>query len=173
MANTTFNPQQERKGTEHQDKAKQMGNEALTKGKDAGKDAMGAAKEAGAGIADKAKDVGAGIMDKAKEAVGNVGEMASNAATTVGNKAENMTSAAGHEIREFGDTIARKAPHEGVTGAVSQAVADGIRGSGRYLEEAKLSGMAHDVEQVIRNHPIPAVLICLGVGYFIGCAMRD
>jgi hypothetical protein len=52
-------------------------------------------------------------------------------------------------------------------------VAEGVKGSGRYLEEAKLSGMAHDVETVVKNHPIPAMLVCLGVGICIGRVLKD
>ena len=60
-----------------------------------------------------------------------------------------------------------------MAGRASQAVADTVKGSGQYIEEAKLSGMAHDVEHVIKNHPIPALLVCFGIGYCIGRAMKD
>jgi hypothetical protein len=164
MATTTYNPRtkEEQKGTDPLEQAKEVGAEAMTKAKEVGKDALSAAKE-----------VGADALGKAKEAVSSVGDMATQAASTVGNKADDLTAAAGHEIREFGRTVAKKAPHDGMTGAASQAVAEGIKGSGRYIEEAKLSGMAHDVEQVIKNHPIPALLACLGIGFCLGRAMRD
>ena len=180
MASTTYNPRHkeehkstEHKSTDHMENAKEAGAEALNKAKEAGKEAMSMAKEAGAEAIGKAKEAGAEAIGKAKEAVGSVGEMATQAASAVGQKADDLTAAAGHGIKEFGDTVAKKAPHDGLTGAASQAVAETIKGSGRYLEEAKLSGMAHDVEQVIKNHPIPALLLCLGIGFCLGRVMKD
>ena len=169
MATSTFNPPI--RENKHLDKSKEAGAVALDKAKEAGAEAMGAAKEMGADALDKVKEAGAAAYDKAKEAVGSVGEMASQAATAVGKKADDLTGAAGHEIKAFGDNLGHKAPHEGLTGHASQAVANTIKGAGDYVEHAKLSGMAHDVEQVVKNHPIPAVLICLGIGVCIGRAM--
>jgi hypothetical protein len=168
MSSTTFG-----KSTEHFDKAKEAGSEAVDKVKQAGKEAIGAAKDAGTEALAGAKDMGASVMDKAKESLSSAGEMASNAATAVGQKADNLTAAAGHEIKGLGVTIARKTPHEGMAGAASQAVAEGIKEGGRYLEQAKLSGMAHDVEGIIKNHPIPALLICFGLGFCLARAIKD
>jgi hypothetical protein len=169
MASTTYNPRAkedlghtEENSTEHLEHAKQAGAEALTKAKEAGNEALSAAKEAGAEA-----------LGKAKEAVASVGEMATQAASAVGHKADDMTAAAGHELKEFGANVAKKSPHDGLTGAASQAVAEGIQGTSRYIEGAKLSGMAHDVEQVIKNHPIPALLVCFGIGYCLGRAMKN
>jgi len=119
------------------------------------------------------KEAGAQVLGKAKEAAGSVGDMAAETVSAVGQKADDVTASAGHEIKEFGETIRKKGPHEGFAGQASQAVADTIRGSGKYIEDAKLSGMAHDVEQVIKTHPIPSLLICLGIGFCIGRAMKD
>jgi len=166
MASTTYNPrtkdEHKDKGMEHLEHAKDAGAEALNKAKEAGKEAFAMAKEAGAEA-----------LDKAKGTVESVGQMATQAASAVGHKADDLTAAAGHEIKEFGETVAKKAPHDGLTGTASQAVAEGIKGTGRYIEDAKLSGMAHDVEQVIKNHPIPALLICFGIGVCLGRAMKD
>ena len=149
---TTFSPTKER----------QRGMEALEKAEDAASEAFG-----------KVKEAGGQVLDKAKETVGSVGAMAVETAVAVGKKADDLTATAGHEIKEFGATVGKKAPHEGVTGRASQAVADTIKGSGQYIEEAKLSGMAHDVEQTIKNHPIPALLISFGIGFRIARALRD
>ena len=124
-------------------------------------------------IIDTAKDLGAQVMDKAKDTVASVGEMASQACTTVGKRADDLTATAGADIKKFGDTISEKAPHDGLIGHASQAMAETIKGGGRYIEEAKLSGMADDVTHLIQRHPMPAVLICLGVGFMLGRALRD
>jgi len=175
MASTTYNPRnkEEHKGGEHLENAKQAGAEALSKAKEAGTEALTKAKEAGKEAFAMAKDAGAEALEKAKGSVESVGQMATQAASAVGHKADDLTASAGHEIKEFGDTVARKAPHDGLAGSASQAVAEGIKGAGRYIEEHKLSGMAQDVEQVIKNHPIPALLICFGIGVCLGRAMKD
>jgi len=161
MASATFHPTKE-KGAEALEKVKETGAAALEKTKEAGAEAFG-----------KVKEAGAEVLGKAKEAAGAVGAMATETASAVGRKADDMTAAAGHEIKEFGETIGKKGPHDGMAGQASQAVADTIKGGGRYIEEAKLSGMAHDVEQVIKNHPIPALLVCFGIGYCVGRALKD
>jgi hypothetical protein len=175
MANSTFNPSIKdlRKEGDHMEKAKEAGAQALDKAKEAGTQAMTSAKEMGAEAVDKVKEAGAAAYDKAKGAAESVGEMATQAACAVGHKADDLTGAAGHEIKAFGDTLAKKSPHEGMAGHASQAVADTIKSAGRYLEDGKLSGMAQDVEQVIKNHPIPALLICFGIGVCIGRAMKN
>jgi len=172
MASTSYT-KEDRKGTEHFDKAKDMGNDMGIKSKDTATGVMGAVKEVGSEVMDKAKNIGATVVDKAKDAATSVGDMATSAAGAVGQKADDMTAAAGHGIKGFGDTIARNTPHEGWTGAATQAVAEGFRGTGRYMEDAKLSGMAHDVENVIKNHPIPALLITFGIGFCLGRALSD
>jgi len=172
MASATFQ-KEERKGAEALEKVKDAGTEALDKAKDVGSEAFGKVKEVGAETFGKVKDAGAQVLGKAKEAVGSVGDMASETACAVGKKADDVTASAGHEIKEFGSTIAKKGPQEGFAGQASHAVADTIQTSGKYIEDAKLSGMAHDVEHVIKTHPIPALLICVGIGFCIGRAVRD
>jgi len=163
MASTTFQPMGKDKGLD----------KSLEKARDEGKDLMNKTKEAGAEVLDKAKEAGTDVLGKAREAAAAVGDVATETATAVGRKADDLTATAGHQIREFGDNLSQRGPHEGFTGAASQAVADTIKGSGRYIEEHKLSGMAQDVEGMIRNHPIPALLLCFGLGFCIGRVMKD
>lgn len=126
----------------------------------------------GADMLEKVKEAGAEVLDKAKGAVTSVGGMTADSVSAAGKKADDLTAAAGHEIKEFGETLAKKAPHEGMAGQAAQAVADTIKGSGRYIEEHKLSGMARDVEHVVKEHPFPALLICFGIGFCLGRAMK-
>jgi ElaB/YqjD/DUF883 family membrane-anchored ribosome-binding protein len=52
-------------------------------------------------------------------------------------------------------------------------VAGGLEQAGRYIEDKHLSGMAEDVGGMIKAHPVPAVLIALGVGFLLGRCLRD
>ena len=122
---------------------------------------------------DKAKEMGGQMIDKAKDTAASVGDMASQAFTTVGKKADEYAATAGADIKKFGDTMGEKGPHDGLLGHASQAMAATIKDGGRYLEENKLSGMADDVTHLIQRHPMPAVLICLGLGFLLGRALKD
>jgi len=117
---------------------------------------------------DKAKEAGAQALEKAKEAASSVGEMAGQTATALGQKADDLTATAGHDIKSWADNLGKKAPQEGLVGQASHAVTDTLKEGGRYLEDAKLSGMAEDITQLIKAHPVAAVLIGLGIGYCIG-----
>lgn len=130
-------------------------------------------KDAGHQALDKAKDVGNQAYDKAKETAESVSDMAKSAVETVGEKANEYTAAAGHELTAAGKAMAKKMPHEGMAGHASQAIAETMQQSGKYIEDAKLSGMANDLTDVIKTHPIPTMLICLGLGFCLGRAMRD
>lgn len=111
-------------------------------------------------------------LEKAKEAVASVSAMASQAAAAVGKEADNLTASAGTGIKQLGDLIGEKAPHEGMLGSASQSVAKTLQEGGKYLEEAKLSGMADDLTKLIQRNPIPAILAGIGVGIGLGLLMR-
>jgi hypothetical protein len=117
---------------------------------------------------EKAKDAAGQAYDKGKDAMSSVGEAVSSAAGAVGKTADNMTSAAGSGVKSLGDTIAAHTPHEGMLGSASQAVAGTVKQAGEYMEREGLSGMFEDLTGVIRNHPVPAVLIGIGIGFLIG-----
>jgi ElaB/YqjD/DUF883 family membrane-anchored ribosome-binding protein len=171
MASQTFH--ETGKKNQAWENAKDAGKDAVSKGKEAGEQALEAAKEEGKETIDKVKDAGGAAMDKAKEAVQSVGTMASETACMVGQKAEQATAAAGHGIADFGDKIAQQGPQSGFAGAAAHKVGETIKEGGRYIEEQKLSGMARDVESVIKNHPIPALLAVFGIGFILGHALKE
>ena len=120
----------------------------------------------------KAREAVASVGEIANQAGCAVGAIASQAVCEVGRKADDLTASAGIGIQELGDRFSKNAPHSGVLGSASQAVARGVKDSGEYLEGAKLSGMTEDVEMLIRRNPIPAVLIAVGLGWFVAHKLR-
>lgn len=145
----------------------------LEKIKEAGAQVVEKAKEIAGAPVQKVKEAGSQALGKAKEAVGAVGDMASQAASAAGQKVDDVTGAAGTKVKDFGQAMGEKGPHDGVLGAASQAVANTVKGAGEYLEEAKLSGMAEDLASLVKNHPIPAMLACIGLGYCLARLMRE
>jgi len=148
-------------------------NDPFGKAKEKGGQAMDAAKDAGGQVMDKVRDAGTQVVEKAKEAATSVGEMANQAVCNVGKKADDLTATAGADIAKWGDALSEKAPHSGLVGQASQAVAGTLRDSGHYLEDAKFSGMANDVAKLVQRHPMPAILIGFGIGFMLGRALKS
>lgn len=118
--------------------------------------------------ADKAKEAAASVGEMAGHAASAVGAIAGQAARDVSRKADDLTASAGASVQGFGDRLGKQAPQSGLIGNVSQAVAHSVRDGGEYIKEAKVSGMTEDLAQLVRRNPIPAVLIAIGLGWFVG-----
>jgi len=99
-------------------------------------------------FADTARDLTKTAVDKVDTAVGTVGEGLTN----------------------FADTVREKGPKEGILGSATKTVASGIENTGEYLEKKGVSGMADDTMSLIRNHPIAALLVGVGIGFLLARA---
>ncbi|HEY4261865.1 MAG TPA: hypothetical protein VGM98_16965 [Schlesneria sp.] len=112
----------------------------------------------------------------AGEAAMCASEVASHAAAAVGatisQKADDLVAQAGAGVHALGDRIAQQLPQEGMLGGASQAVVDKVRQGGDYLQEQGLSGLSDDLSAAIRSNPLPAVLIAMGIGWYIGRNIR-
>lgn len=120
-----------------------------------------------------------GVMDKAKEAASYVGEQAKSAlhsaqetASAVGQRAEDATHAAGAGLKSLGGTVRDYAPERNVVRDATTAVADTLENTGKYLEKEGLSGMAHDMTDLIKRNPIPALFVGVGVGFLLARALN-
>jgi hypothetical protein len=58
-------------------------------------------------------------------------------------------------------------------GSAASRVADTLESGGKYLEQEGLTGMAGDVTNLIKRHPVPALLIAVAVGVLIARAIRS
>ena len=145
--------------------------------KDTASDAGNAIKDTAATAGDLAKDAANRAGDLAKDAANRAGEFVRETASTVvqktgdaacfvGNKADDATAAVGSNIKSFAGTIREKGPHDGILGAADAAVANTLESCGAEMEQG-VSGMAQDLTNTIRKHPIPAVLIGIGVGFLL------
>jgi ElaB/YqjD/DUF883 family membrane-anchored ribosome-binding protein len=144
------------------DHAKSEANTAATKASDA----LG---HAGHAVSSAASAVGQKVGDAASV----VGQKVGEAASAVGQRVEDATSSVGKGAQSLADTVRKQGPQEGVLGQATRSVASGLEQAGRYVEDKHLTGMADDIGSMIKAHPIPAVLIGLGVGFLLGRALRD
>jgi hypothetical protein len=117
-------------------------------------------------LPDSAKDAASKTGDMMKDAASTVAHKTAEAGSYVAHKAEDATTAVGGEMRSLAGTIRSKGPHEGVLGNASSAVANTLETCGSELEHG-ISGMAEDLTNTVRRHPVPAVLIGIGLGFLL------
>jgi ElaB/YqjD/DUF883 family membrane-anchored ribosome-binding protein len=126
------------------------------------------------GVAEKSRNLGQAASDlassvgqKASDMASNVGKKASDAAASVGEKADDATSAVGSGMKSLAGSIREKTPESGMIGGVTGAVADTLERGGDYLQDRQLSGIAEDVTDIVRRHPLPAIFIGVGLGFVL------
>jgi len=120
------------------------------------------------------RDTGAGtVIEKAKDAAGTVIEKAKGAAKTVGKMADDAAGKVGEGMETLAEKTREYGPQEGVLGAVTGKVAEGLENAGQYLEKEGLSGMAKDVTELIKRNPIPALLIGVAIGFLVARSLRS
>ncbi len=98
---------------------------------------------------------------------------ARDAANYVSAKAEQATKAVGAGLESLGGMIREHEPSQGAAHDAGEAVADKLKGAGRYLEGHGLSGIGEDVTNLIRQNPVPALLIGIGIGFLISRLARN
>jgi uncharacterized protein YjbJ (UPF0337 family) len=68
-------------------------------------------------------------------------------------------------MAETAGTAATKAQE--MAGAAATAVTDTVAGAGTYLREKGVQTLPDDLAGLIRRHPVPALLIGLGIGWLL------
>ncbi len=121
----------------------------------------------GSNVTEQAKNLAENAKDKAKQGMEYVRDKAGQAGEYVRDRAEAATSSTGKGMESLAGTIRDKGPQSGMLGRATSTVADTLDRTGRYLEEQGLGGMAEDLTGLVRNHPLPAVLIGIGLGFML------
>lgn len=148
MASATHMKDEIREGTQNvKDKTEDM----IEKGKQGLQQAADKGRDMAQQAADKAKEMGTAVRDRADAGVSSVGSGMRNAA----------------------DAIKSHTPQSGVLGQAAATVTDTLDSTGRYLEEHGVSGAAEDLTGMIRKHPVPSVLIGIGLGILLGQFMNS
>jgi ElaB/YqjD/DUF883 family membrane-anchored ribosome-binding protein len=131
--------------------AKNMAEDVMEKGKQGAQQAMEKGKDIAHMAADKAKELGTAARDRADSGAASVGG----------------------GIRNAAEAIRERAPQSGMLGSAASQVTDTLENAGRYLEEKGVSGAADDLTVLIRKHPVPSVLIGIGLGILLGQFMTS
>jgi hypothetical protein len=130
-------------------------------------------EEKAGSLTEKAKGAASAVGEKTSEVASAVAHGASNAASAVGDKVNEGLTAVGGGMKSLAGTLRDKGPHEGTMASASTSVAESLESGGRYLQEQGLGGMADDLTDVIRKHPIPALLVAIGLGFMVARATRS
>jgi len=123
----------------------------MEKAKQAGAGLVEKARETGTNVAEKAKDAGSSVIEKAKETASTVAQTGQEMASNVGRKAEDATKGLGSGMESLGQSL---------------------ESGGRYLQDSGLQGIGDDLTALVRNNPIPAILIGVGIGFLMGRAFK-
>jgi hypothetical protein len=107
------------------------------------------------------------VIDKVKETAADVFDKAKGAASQLGHKAEDATHAVGDGMQSLAGTMRDRLPQSGPIGAATGTLESGLESAGKYLQQEGLQGMADDVTKLIRSHPLPAMLLGVGLGFIL------
>ena len=122
---------------------------------------------AASSLADSAKDAANKTSEAVKDAASTVAHKTADAGSYIAHKAEDATTAVGGEMQSLAGSIRSKGPHEGMLGNATSAVANTLDTCGRELKEHGLGGIADDITNTIRKHPVPAILCGIGLGFLL------
>jgi ElaB/YqjD/DUF883 family membrane-anchored ribosome-binding protein len=128
--------------------------------KDKAKEGMEHMQQGAQNMAESAKSAAQNVAQ-------NVGDKAKQAGEFVRDKADQGASTVGKGMESLAGTIRDRGPQEGLLGRATSGVAGTLDQTGRYLEEQGVSGMVDDLTGLIRNHPLPAILVGVGIGFML------
>jgi len=103
----------------------------------------------------------AGITAKAQELGAAAVSTASGAATAVG-----------EQIGSLAGAIRDRLPQEGAIATAATAVAGGLESASSYLKEKDYENLAADLTAIVRNYPVQALVVGVGLGYLLARGMK-
>lgn len=122
--------------------------------------------------AQRATEKAGELKDRATEKAGELKERAAQASHQAGERIDSAMTATGERMSDLAQTVRERAP-AGQAGDVAQNAARALERGGEYLQRADPNMVRSDLEQIIRDHPIEALAIGLGIGFLIGKSMNS
>lgn len=117
------------------------------------------AKGDGTGVMVQAEHLASAVKDGVVHAGESVSATANSAVASVGGTMSGMANS----IRQH--TPAAVAPY-------TEKATAGLQHAGEYLQHGSIGGMAEDLTQVVRRHPVPSLLIGATLGFLLGRKLR-
>ena len=147
-------------------KASEAASSAADRARQAASEFGRKAEDTAQAVGSSVKSFGESLRDKGED----VANAAKQAASDLGKRAEDATHSVGGGLKSLGETIRDKGPSEGVMGTAASSVASGLECGGQYLQQQGIKGIADDMTKLIRNNPIPALFVGVGLGFLLARA---
>lgn len=123
-------------------------------------------------MSERANEIVSATIEKSKEMASSLVQTVENVASNLGQKAEKARETVAGEMKNLAGTIRTSGPRAGVLGTAASGAAGTLEAGGKYLQDHDLNGIAKDVTDLIRRHPVQAIVLGLGVGFLVGRASR-
>jgi hypothetical protein len=107
---------------------------------------------------------------RGSESYTSLPDRAKSAASQAGQKIEDATQAVGGGMKNLAEAVREKGPREGMLGQASSRVASGLESGAEYLQQHGIKGIADDLTNLVRNNPIPALFVGIGLGFLVARA---
>ena len=120
----------------------------------------------------KVQDTAQNVQAKAQQVASDVKDRASEYSAKAAEQADSATTTAGEKLSDVAQTLREKAPATGTAATVADKTADTLDRAGTYLQNQDVADMRADLENIIRRHPMEAMLVGLGIGYLLARSTR-
>lgn len=107
------------------------------------------------------------LSENVAEQTGKLKDAYNQTVSNVSEKADEWTAQTGSRLHEWGEQLKENYGDCAAVGPAAQMIGDKLRMSGEYLEDSKFNGMVDDFAKVVKKHPLPAVAIALGLGWYL------
>lgn len=128
-------------------------------------------KEAAKATAQAAKEAAQPTIDAMKSSADQAGQAINegmkSAQNYVGSQAENAAGGVSSGLKSAAGAIRDNVSDEGAFGQSARGVAQSFSNAAGYLDQKGAKGIAEDLAVMIKNNPIPALLIGFGLGFLI------
>lgn len=117
-----------------------------------------------------------GMQETAQQKAEEVREMASDKMNQVADRADQQRERAAGGMQQAADQIRQRADQipGGERGQqFAHTAADKMESAAGYMRSTDVSGMARDLEAVVRDHPKESLIAAAAIGFFVGRALRS
>jgi uncharacterized protein YjbJ (UPF0337 family) len=110
---------------------------------------------------------GSGMLEAAGAVASMTAAKAQELGATAASKMGEAATAVGEQMGSLASTIRDHAPHEGAIATAATAVAGGLESASSYLHEKDYANLATDLTALVRRYPVQALLVGVGLGYWL------
>lgn len=122
--------------------------------------------EAGKSASRRAGDIASDVGSRVGEVAHDVRDRAQETAQDVKRRADEAISSVGERMSSAAETLRHSAPSQ-LHGA-AERVASTLDSSGSYLRERTVDDVARDITQIVRQYPLQALCVGIGLGLLFG-----